>query len=169
MIAGNHDSFCMQQGLIKSAVAEAAWGSGDAHVQSTATRRPRPQAVGARGAPHLPFRIAAKPSPGTPWARRLQSASWEWGSPDLPACVVAQAVAQYDPSSSTQAQDPREGPSLAGRTAQGFLSGGLTRQAREGAERSRQGVPHEVPVTQAMTTKARRAPVHAVSTFPLWC
>ena len=31
-------------------------------------------------------------------------------------------------------------------------------QAREGVERSRQGVPREVPVTQAMTTKARRAP-----------
>ena len=43
-------------------------------------------------------------------------------------------VAQYDPSSSTQAQDPREGPSLAGRTTQGFLRNGLTRQACEEAE-----------------------------------
>ena len=55
------------------------------------------------------------------------------------ACGVAQAVAQCGPSSSTQAQDPREGPSLAGRTTQGFLRDGLTRQAREEAERSRQG------------------------------
>src|SRR3954462_4042884 len=32
------------------------------------------------------------------------------------------------------------------------------------------GVPHEVPMTQAMTTKgARRAPARAVSSFPLWC
>ena len=42
------------------------------------------------------------------------------------------------------------------------------RPVRE-AERSRQGVPREVPVTQAMTTKARRAPARVVSSFPLWC
>src|SRR3954466_11642970 len=31
-------------------------------------------------------------------------------------------------------------------------------------------VPHEVPMTQAMTTKgARLAPARAVSSFPLWC
>src|SRR3954463_7851481 len=37
-------------------------------------------------------------------------------------------------------------------------------------QRDQGGVPHEVPVTQAMTTKgARRAPARAVSSFPLWC
>ena len=118
-------------------VAEAAWGSGDAHVQSTATHRPRPQAIGVCGAPHLTFGFASKPSPSVPWARGLLSAFWEWGYPDLPACGVAQGVAQYGPSSSTNAQDPREGPSLAGRTTQGLLRGGLTRQARKEAERSR--------------------------------
>ena len=66
-------------------------------------------------------------------------------------------------------QDPREGPSLAGRTTQGLLKGGLTRQAREEAERSRRGVPREVPVTQAMAIKTRRAPARVVSSFPLWC
>ena len=36
--------------------------------------------------------------------------------------------------------------------------------------RDQSGVPHEVPVTQAMTTKgARRVPARAVSSFPLWC
>ena len=85
------------------------------------------------------------------------------------ACGVAQGVAQYGPSTSTQAQDPREGPSLAGRTTQGFLRGGLVRRACEEAERSRQGVPREVLVTQAMTTKARRAPACIESLFPLWC
>ena len=55
------------------------------------------------------------------------------------ACSVAQVVAQYGPSSSTQAQDPCEGPSLAGWMTQGFLRSGLTRQAREEAEISRQG------------------------------
>ena len=55
------------------------------------------------------------------------------------ACGVAQVQAQCVPSSSTQIQDPREGPSLAGRTTQGFLRSGLARQAREEVERSRQG------------------------------
>ena len=36
------------------------------------------------------------------------------------ACGVAPPAAQYDPSSSTNTQDPREGPSLAGRTTQGL-------------------------------------------------
>ena len=101
------------------------------------------------------------------WCRRSGN-----GSPQtcLPmARSVAQAVAQYSPSSSTQVQDPREGPSLAGRTTQGLLRSGLTRQAREEAERSRRGVPREVPMTQAMTIKTRRAPACAVSSFPLWC
>ena len=36
--------------------------------------------------------------------------------------------------------------------------------------RDQGGVPHEVPVTQAMTTKgARRVPARAASSFPLWC
>ena len=72
--------------FVSRAVAEAAWESGDAHVQSTAMRRPRPQTIGAHGAPHLTFGFASKPSPSVPWARGLLSASWEWGSPDLPAC-----------------------------------------------------------------------------------
>ena len=72
--------------LSNRAVAEAAWGSGDAHVQSTATRQPRPQAFGTRGAPYLTLGFAAKPSPSEPWARGLLLAFWERGSPDLPAC-----------------------------------------------------------------------------------
>ena len=66
--------------------------------------------------------------------RRL-SAFWEWGSPDLPACGLQRGspAAQYGPSSSTQAQDPRKGPSLAGRTMQGLLRGGLVSQACEEA------------------------------------
>ena len=30
-------------------------------------------------------------------------------------------------------------------------------------------VPREVPVTQAMTIEAKRAPAYEVSLFPLWC
>ena len=85
------------------------------------------------------------------------------------ACGVAQKGAQHGPSSPTQTQDPREGPSLAGRTTRSFLRHDLVRMAHEEVERPG-GVPHEVPVTQAMTTEgARRVPAHAVSSFPLWC
>ena len=55
------------------------------------------------------------------------------------ACGMAQVVAQYGPSSSTQAQDPRKGPSLAGQTTGSFLRRSLVRLAREEAKRSRWG------------------------------
>ena len=47
--------------------------------------------------------------------------------------------AQHNSSSSTQAQDPREGPSLAGRTTRSFLRHGLVRLVHEEAESSRRG------------------------------
>ena len=125
--------------LSSRAVARATWGSGDAHVQSTTTRQPRPQAFGARSAPNLALDFTAKPSPSAPWAWGLLSASWEWGSPDLPACGVAQGVAQHGPSSSARAQDPLKGPRLVGRTTGSFLKQGLVRLAREEAEISRRG------------------------------
>ena len=55
------------------------------------------------------------------------------------ACGVAQGAAQHGPSSSARAQDPREGPSLAGWTTRSFLRHGLIRLAHEEAESSRQG------------------------------
>ena len=69
------------------------------------------------------------------------SVFWEWGSPELPACGLRRGSkeAQHSPSSSTQAQDPREGPSLAGRTTRNFLRHGLVRLAHEEAESSRRG------------------------------
>ena len=59
----------------------------------------------------------------------------------MPACGPRRGSkgAQHSPSSSTQDQDPREGPSLAGRTARSFLRRGLIRLAHEEAERSRWG------------------------------
>ena len=52
---------------------------------------------------------------------------------------MAQKGAQHGPSSPTQTQDPREGPSLAGRTTRSFLRHGLIRLAHEEAERPRRG------------------------------
>ena len=65
------------------------------------------------------------------------------GSLDLPACGLRRGSkgAQRGPSSSTRAQDPREGSSLAGRTTRSFLRHDLVRLAHEGAESSRQGTP----------------------------
>ena len=93
------------------------------------------------------------------------------GSPDLPACGLRRGSRSGPvwPVYINPRSRPSRGASLVGRTTQGFLRGGLTRQAREEAERSRQGVPREVLVTQAMTIKTRRAPARAVSSFPLWC
>ena len=55
------------------------------------------------------------------------------------ACGVAQGAAQHGPSSSAQAQDPREGPSLAGWTTRSFLRHGLIRLAHEEVGSSRRG------------------------------
>ena len=90
----------------------------------------------------------------------------------MPACDVAQGAAQYGPSSSTHAPDPREGPSLAGRMIGGFLGHGLVRLAREEAERSRQGTSRgarDASHDDRSHVGARRAPTCAVSLFPLWC
>ena len=59
----------------------------------------------------------------------------------MPACGLRRGSkeAQHSPSSSTQAQDPREGPGLTGRTTRSFLRHGLIRLAHEEAESSRQG------------------------------
>ena len=102
-------------------------------------RRP----IGARGAPNLTLgsaslhgQVRARLGPGG-YCRRSGN-----GGPQtcLPAaCGVAQRGAQHGPSSPTQTQDPREGPSLAGRTTRSFLRHGLIRLAHEEAESSRRG------------------------------
>ena len=59
----------------------------------------------------------------------------------LPAAQgVAPPAAWYDPPSSTNTQDPREGPSLVRRTTQDLLGSGLIMLAREG--RRDQGKGH---------------------------
>ena len=132
---------CATTGLPSWAQNKEVWGNRDAHVQSTATQRPRPQAIGARGASHLPLpsllsQAQARLGPGG-YCRRSGNGGTQTCLPA--ACGVAQGVAQYGPSSSTHAQDPRQGPSLAGRMTEGFLGHSLVRLAREEAERSRRG------------------------------
>ena len=133
-------------------------------------RRPRPQAVRARGALLLPFRLPARPSPGAPWARGLLSAFWERGSPDLPTCGLRRGskggpahLHQHRPKTLARGQASRGG--RRGASSGTASSGWLMRRRRDQG-----GVPHEVPVTQAMTTEgARRVPACTASSFPLWC
>ena len=86
-----------------------------------------------------------------------------------PACSVAQEVANYGPSSSTQAQDPRKGPSLAGRTIGSFLRRSLVRLAREEAERSRRGTSRGARDASHHNQGRQVGTSRAVSSFPLWC
>ena len=123
-------------------------------------RRPRPQAVRARGASCLPLRFSAKPSPHAPLARVLLSVFWEWGSPDFPACglrrgsgggparpVFISPSSRHSRGAKPRGADdrklPRERPHQAGSRGRGEIN------AR---------VPREDPMMQAMTIKARRAP-----------
>ena len=159
---------CRVPWLPSQADIGAAWGSGAAHVQSVATRQPWPQAVGARGAPHLPFGFTAKPSPSVRWARGLLSAFWERGSPDLPACGLQRGSSggPARPIFIGSSSRPSRGAKLAGRTTRSFLRHGLIRLAREEAERTRRGTSrgardasHDDPDQAG----ARRAPACAVS------
>ena len=146
--------------LMVRTVAKASWGSVAAHVQSTATRHPRPQAIGTRGASHLPLRFSAKPSPSTPWARGLLSAFWERVYPDLPAYGLRRGSSGGPVHLifiSTRLKTLARGQASRGgrqEASSGTASSGwLVRRRRDQG-----GVPHEVPMTQAMTTRARRAP-----------
>ena len=85
------------------------------------------------------------------------------------ACGVAQRGAQHGPSSPTQTQDPREGPSLAGRTTRSFLRHGLVRLAHEEAERSRRGTSRGARDASHDDQRRQAGASRAVSSFPLWC
>ena len=107
--------------------------------------------------------------------RPIVSVFWEWGYPDLPACglwcgsrsgPVRPIFVKHKLKTLARGQASRGGRQ--GASSGTASSGWLARRRRDQG-----GVPHEVPVTQAMTTKAqagaRRAPACAVSLFPLWC
>ena len=104
--------------------------------------------------------FASKPSPSASWARGLLSVFWEWGSPDLPVCGPRRGFAGRPvrpifinkESRPSRGAKPREADDTRPRRGRPHQAGS------RGAERSRQGAPREVPVMQAMMTKARRAP-----------
>ena len=89
-IAGNDGFSACTRDSSSRAVAEAAWGSGDAHVLSITTRQSRPQAIGARGTPHLALGFASKPSLSAPWARGATIGILGMGVPRL-ACLRPRA------------------------------------------------------------------------------
>ena len=93
---------------------------------------------------------------GVPRLACLRPAAWLKGGPS------AAHLHQHKSNSLARGQASRGG--RRGASSSAASSGWLTRRWRDQGE-----VPHEVPVTQAMTTKgARRAPARAVSSFPLW-
>ena len=154
------ERLCATTGPPSWAQNKEAWGNRAAHVQSTATRRPRPHAIRARGASHLPLRLSAQPSPGVPWAWGLLSAFWEWGSPDLPACGLRRGSSgsQRGPSSSAQAQRPSRGAKPCWADDRKLPYRQPHQAGSRGGGEIKAGVPREEPVTQAMTIETRRAP-----------
>ena len=163
--------FCMQ-GLVKSCGCRGVVGK---------RRRPRPinhhastEAAGFWGPRHFELdpwlRCQAKPActlgpgatvgvlgTGVPRLACLRPAAWLKGGPS------AAHLHQHKPKTLARGQASRGG--RRGASSGTASSGWLARRRRDQG-----GVPHEVPVTQAMTTKgARRVPARAVSSFPLWC
>ena len=153
-----HFSACRD--LTSRAVVEASWRSADAHVQSIATRRPRPQAVGAHGAPHLPFGFASKPSPSVPWARGLLSAFWEQGSPDLPACGLwrGSSGGPARPIFISSSSRPSRGAKPRGADDRKLPQRQPHQAGSQGGGEIKVGAPREELVTQAMTIETRRVP-----------
>ena len=94
---------------------------------------------------------------GVPRLACLRPAAWLKGGPS------ATHLHQHKPKTLARGQASRGG--RRGASSGTASSGWLARRRR-----NQGGVPHEVPVTQAMTTRgARRVPARAVSSFPLWC
>src|SRR4051812_34214567 len=94
---------------------------------------------------------------GVPRLACLRPAAWLKGGP------IMAHLHQHRPKTLARGQALQGGRH--GASSGTTSSGWLARRRRDQG-----GVPHEVPVTQAMTTKgARRAPARVVSSFPLWC
>ena len=94
---------------------------------------------------------------GVPRLACLRRVVWLKGGPSTTH------LHQHKPKTLARGQASRGGRS--GASSGTASSGWLTRR-----QRNQGGVPHEVPVTQAMKTGgARRVPACIVSSLPLWC
>ena len=94
---------------------------------------------------------------GVPILACLRPAAWLKGGPS------AAHLHQHKPKTFARGQASQGGGR--GASSGTASSGWLTRRRRDQG-----GVPHEVPVTQAMTTGgARRVPARAASSLPIWC
>ena len=163
---------CMSQGLVKSGSCRGSVGK---------RRRPRPinchastEAAGfwgpRRSVLDLWLRLKAKPErilgPGAtigvlgtrvPRLSCLRPAAWLKGRPSMAH------LRQHELKTLVRGQASRGGRQEA---SSGMASSGWLARRR----RDQGGVPREVPMTLAMSTKgASRAPARTVSSFPLWC
>ena len=94
---------------------------------------------------------------GVPRLSCLRPTAWLKGGPSTAH------LHQHRPKTLARGQASRGGRQEA--SSGTASSGWLVRRRRDQG-----GVPHEVPVTQAMTTQgARRVPARTASSFPLWC
>ena len=94
---------------------------------------------------------------GVPRLACLRPAAWLKGGPSTAH------LHQHRPKTLARGQVSRGGRrgASSGTTSSGWLTRG---------RRDQGGVPHEVPVMQAMTTQGtRRVPARVASSFPLWC
>ena len=122
MIAGNHDSFLhagtCQVGQLSRQHGEAETPTFNQPPRGAQGRRLLgPAALRTCPFTSLVSQVRAHLEPGG-YCRRSRNGGPQTCLPT--ACGMAQVQAQCGPSSSTQTQDPREGPSLAGQTMQGF-------------------------------------------------
>ena len=143
-IAANYDPLCMQ-GLVQSVQLPRCHGEVEAPTSNQPPRGAQgrrllgPAALRSCPSASMHGQVRARLGPGG-YCRRSGN-----GGPQtcLPAaCGVAQKGAQRGPSSPTQTQDPREGPSLARQATQDLLRGSLSRLVRE--EQRDQGKGHLV-------------------------
>ena len=130
--------------LSGQAVAKAAWGSGDAHVQSTATRQPRPRAFGGQRCSELDPSLRREAKHERTFGPGATVGVLGTGVPRL-ACLRPTAWLHQRPCTAhIHQQTPK---TLARRTTQDLLWSSLAKQAHK--ERRYQGgeKPHEALMT----------------------
>ena len=85
---------------------------------------------------------------------------WEWGTPDLPACGLRHGSSggPARPIFISSSSRPSRGAKPRGTDNRKLPQRQPHQAGSRGGEEIKAGVPHEEPVTQAMTIETRRAP-----------